>query len=126
MLLLLSWYYTSAVPGEQKRPRGYTARTDLLGEAHGAPPVALGHVGERRHQAERVVGVVAAVAQQHLLLDVAAPAHVAHVLGQLVRWKIKKINKVGITDTLTTITTISVLRFVMEMDGWILYFNYFI
>lgn len=52
----------------------------LFGQTHRAAPVALGHVCERGEQAEGMVRVVAAVAEQHLLLDVTAPANVAHVL----------------------------------------------
>ena len=48
-----------------------------------ASPVALRNLGQGRHEAEGVVRVVAAVAEQHLLLSVALAAVLAHVLGQL-------------------------------------------
>lgn len=57
----------------------------LLGHALGAAPVALGDLGQRRHEAEGVVTIVAPVAEQHVLLRVPTPAIVTDVLGQLER-----------------------------------------
>ena len=47
--------------------------------AAGAAPVALGYGLERRDEAVGVEGVVATVAQQHVVLVVALAAHAAHV-----------------------------------------------
>ena len=53
--------------------------------AAGAAPVALGYGLERRDEAVVVEGVVATVAQQHVVLVVALAAHAAHVRLDLER-----------------------------------------
>ena len=55
--------------------------------AAGAAPVALGYGLERRDEAVGVEGVVATVAQQHVVLVVALAAHAAHVRLDLKRTK---------------------------------------
>ena len=48
-----------------------------------AAPIAFRNFGQRRHEAESVVRVVAAVTQQHLLFGITLAAVLAHVLCQL-------------------------------------------
>ena len=64
-------------------PKGLHRLGHLGRDALWTSPVAFRNFSERRHEAEGVVGVVAAVAQQHLLLRVALAAVLAHVLGEL-------------------------------------------
>lgn len=64
-------------------PKGLHGLGDFLGDALRAPPVSLGYLRQGRQQAERVVAVVAAVAQQHVLLVVTLVADLTHVLGEL-------------------------------------------
>lgn len=56
---------------------GYSPPPDL-GQALGAPPVSFGNVVQRRDQAEGVVAVVAAVAQQQAVLFSTAATHQTH------------------------------------------------
>lgn len=56
-----------------------------LSHALGAPPVALGDVVQRRHQAEGVVAVVTPVAQEEPVLVAAAAAQEADVQVNLQR-----------------------------------------
>lgn len=69
-----------ATKGRRNEPSSY------LSDALGAAPVAPGHILQGRDQAEGVVAVVAAVAQQQAVLLIAPAAHQAEVEVNL-RWQ---------------------------------------